>query len=191
LIDGIYHIPHENETRIDDRCSSLRFIRITTLRIGNCTDFHSLFIGEARSLDIPARFIMGMSIPDDPSGEIKGYHCWAEFYDNEKGWLPIDASEAHKHPEKRELFFGGLDENRIEFTRGRDIKLPQSNSEQLNYSLFPHVEINGAIHTDGSRNVSYREITTKLENKYSCGMNGGCPGKFCDAVSCGPKRFSK
>lgn len=161
------------------------------VRAGNCTDFHSLFIGEARSLNIPARFIMGMSIPDDPSGEIKGYHCWAEFYDTEKGWLPVDASEAHKHPEKREIFFGGLDENRIEFTRGRDIKLPQSNSDPLNYSLFPHVEIDGAIHTDGSRNVSFSEITTELEYKYSCGMDGGCPGKFCDAVSCGPKRFGK
>ncbi|MBU1023076.1 transglutaminase domain-containing protein [bacterium] len=161
------------------------------VRAGNCTDFHSLFIAEARSLNIPARFIMGMSIPDDLSGEITGYHCWAEFYDNEKGWLPVDASEASKHPEKREIFFGGLDENRIEFTRGRDIKLPQSNSEPVNYSLFPHVEIDGSIHTEGSRNVTYMEITTELENKYSCGMDGGCPDKFCDAVSCGPKRQGK
>ena len=48
------------------------------IRTGNCTDFHSLFIGEARSLGIPARFIMGLPLPEGRSqGVIPGYHCWA------------------------------------------------------------------------------------------------------------------
>ena len=32
---------------------------------GNCTDFHSLFIGMARSEKIPARFVIGVPIPAD------------------------------------------------------------------------------------------------------------------------------
>ncbi len=118
-----------------------------TVRKGNCTDFHSLFIGEARSLNIPARFIMGLSLPQNKTeGIITGYHCWGQFYLANKGWIPVDASEAHKYPEKREMFFGGLDAHRIAFTIGRDIKLPNSNADRLNYIIYPHVEINGRPH---------------------------------------------
>ncbi|MCK4413077.1 MAG: transglutaminase domain-containing protein [Candidatus Eisenbacteria sp.] len=68
-----------------------------------------MFIAEARSLGIPARFIIGFSLPEGtPEGAVAGYHCWAEFHDEAAGWLPIDASEAHKHPEKAEQLFAGL-----------------------------------------------------------------------------------
>ena len=80
------------------------------VRKGNCTDFHSLFIGQARALGIPARFIMGLPLPEDKTeGAIAGYHCWGEFYLHQKGWCPVDASEAYKFPQKREQFFCGLD----------------------------------------------------------------------------------
>jgi hypothetical protein len=60
---------------------------------GNCTDFHSLFIGLARAAGIPARFVMGFPLPVGQSeGGITGYHCWAEFYDEGLGWVPLDAS---------------------------------------------------------------------------------------------------
>ena len=42
---------------------------------GNCTDFHSVFISMARSQKIPARFEMGLSLPEGlNSGQIPGYH---------------------------------------------------------------------------------------------------------------------
>ena len=114
------------------------------IRKGNCTDFHSLYIAEARSLGIPARFIMGLSLDKDKNaGQIDGYHCWAEFYVTEKGWLPIDASEAHRNPEKKEDFYGGLDEHRIAFSIGRDIQLPGSASGPVNFAIYPHVEVDG------------------------------------------------
>ena len=54
---------------------------------GNCTDFHALFIGLARSAGIPAKFEIGLPVPaDKSSGEIGGYHCWAEFY-FERVWM--------------------------------------------------------------------------------------------------------
>ena len=48
---------------------------------GNCTDFHSPFIGMLRADGISARFDIGFPLPEDKSkGDIPGYHCWAEFY---------------------------------------------------------------------------------------------------------------
>ncbi|MGA3089577.1 MAG: transglutaminase-like domain-containing protein [Terriglobales bacterium] len=53
---------------------------------GNCTDFHSVFISMARAEKIPARFQIGFSLPAEKhSGEIAGYHCWAEFYIDSAG----------------------------------------------------------------------------------------------------------
>ena len=62
---------------------------------GNCTDFHSLFIGMARAAGIPARFEIGFPLPTNAhDGAITSYHCWAQFYVQGIGWIPIDASEA-------------------------------------------------------------------------------------------------
>ncbi len=62
---------------------------------GNCTDFHSLFIGMMRAQKIPARFVIGFPLPPHRSeGVIPGYHCWAEFYLTHVGWVPVDISEA-------------------------------------------------------------------------------------------------
>ena len=76
---------------------------------GNCTDFHSLFISLARAEGIPARFEMGFPVPDGTEGTIPGYHCWAEFFVNGLGWVPVDISEAWKAPSKHDYFFGALD----------------------------------------------------------------------------------
>src|SRR5262250_3306509 len=47
-------------------------------RTGNCSDFHAYFIALARSINIPARFAIGATIPADKNeGKIEGYHCWA------------------------------------------------------------------------------------------------------------------
>ncbi len=85
-------------------------------RYGNCTDFHSYFMGLARTKGIPARFEMGFSVPggDGAEKEIGGYHCWAFFWsEQEAKWIPVDISEADKHPEKAEYFFGTLDYDRV------------------------------------------------------------------------------
>jgi transglutaminase-like putative cysteine protease len=112
---------------------------------GNCTDFHAVFIGLCRAVGIPARFIIGIPLPAKKGeGEIRGYHCWAEFYLNGCGWIPVDVSEASKHPEKRDYFFGANDENRVQFSVGRDIVLrPRQQSDPLNYFIYPHAEADG------------------------------------------------
>jgi transglutaminase superfamily protein len=134
------------------------------IRKGNCTDFHSLFIGQARSQSIPARFIMGLPLPENKSeGTISGYHCWGEFYVDGKGWLPIDASEAHNHPEKQEELFGRLDENRVAFTVGRDIVLPESNAGPLNYAIYAYAEVDGKKHIAVETDFAFKDSNSKKE----------------------------
>jgi len=68
-------------------------------------------------------------------------------------------SEANRFSEKKELFFGDLDENRITFTIGRDIKLPGSAAEPGNYVIYPHVEIDGKIHNSVKTFFVFRDIS--------------------------------
>ena len=128
-------------------------------RRGNCTDFHAIFIGYARAVGIPARFAIGFPLPADRgAGKIGGYHCWAEFYAKGIGWIPVDASEAAKNPAKREYFFGAHDENRVEFSKGRDVVLtPKQQGDPLNYFVYPYAELDGKPYASFETSYSYRD----------------------------------
>lgn len=128
---------------------------------GNCTDFHSLFIAMARSQGIPARFEIGFSVPaDKSSGDITGYHCWAEFFNPQNGWVPVDISEAWKHQEKKDYFFGGHDADRVQFSMGRDLKLnPPQQGEPLNYFVYPYAEVGGKEYPRVSLDFSFADAS--------------------------------
>jgi transglutaminase-like putative cysteine protease len=134
---------------------------------GNCTDFHSLFIAMARSQGIPARFEIGFPLPPDKhSSEIAGYHCWSDFYLDGKGWIPVDISEAWKHPEKRDYFFGSHDVNRVQFSMGRDLRLnPGQDGKPLNYFVYPYVEVDGREYPNVSLAFSFADISTTVAVK--------------------------
>jgi transglutaminase-like putative cysteine protease len=129
-------------------------------RRGNCTDFHALLIGMARSVGIPARFAIGMPLPiDKRSGEIGGYHCWAELYIDGRGWVPVDGSEAAKNPAKRDYFFGHHDENRVEFSRGRNLTLaPPQHGPPINFFVYPYAEVDGKPHDKLDWRVTFRDV---------------------------------
>lgn len=112
---------------------------------GNCSDFHTLFIAMARAKEIPAVFEIGFPLPrDEAEGTIGGYHCWAWFEDDGGAWRPVDASEADKDPTRTEYYFGTICENRIAFSRGRDLVLdPRQNGAPLNFLIYPYVEVDG------------------------------------------------
>ena len=126
---------------------------------GNCTDFHALFIGLARTAGIPAKFEIGFPLPADKhEGEIAGYHCWAEFYLNGYGWVPVDISEAWKDPARREYFFGAHDANRVQFSIGRDVTLaPSQAGPPLNYFVYPYAEVDGKAFTQVNKKFSFHE----------------------------------
>jgi transglutaminase-like putative cysteine protease len=127
---------------------------------GNCTDFHSLFIAMARSQDIPARFEIGFPLPaDKASSDIAGYHCWAEFFNPQNGWIPVDISEAWKHPVKKDYFFGAHDTDRVQFSVGRDLKLnPPQAREPLNYFVYPYVEVAGKAYPNVANAFSFADV---------------------------------
>ncbi len=129
---------------------------------GNCTDFHSVFISMARAEKIPARFEIGFPLPADThAAEIPGYHCWAEFYLDQTGWVPVDISEAWKHQEKRTYFFGAHDVNRMQFTVGRDLHLaPKQDGAPLNYFVYPYVEVGGKEYSNVSIAFSFKDAET-------------------------------
>jgi transglutaminase-like putative cysteine protease len=131
-----------------------------TAKRGNCTDFHSLFIGMMRSAGIPARFEIGFPLPEGKSeGDIPGYHCWAEFYVSGIGWIPVDASEAWKNPAKRDYFFGAHDDNRVFFTYGRDLVLsPEQKGPALNYFIYPYAESDGLPVKGLTTHFAFRDI---------------------------------
>ena len=83
---------------------------------GNCTDFHSPFIGMVRADGIPARFDIGFPLTENKDKRsIAGYHYWAS-----------------------------VDANRVQLSTGRDIALsPKQDGPALNYFVYPGVEVDG------------------------------------------------
>lgn len=131
-----------------------------TSKRGNCTDFHSLFIGMMRASGVPARFEIGFPLPDSKTeGDISGYHCWAEFYLQGTGWVPVDASEASKNPDRRNYFFGAHDANRVFFSYGRDLRLsPEQQGDPLNYFIYPYAELNGKPVTGLQTHFAFNDL---------------------------------
>ena len=107
-------------------------------------------------------FEIGFPVPRDrAAGDIGGYHCWVQLYLPERGWVPIDASEAARHPEQRELLYGTQPTDRIHFTTGRDLVLSAGSAAMpLNYFIYPYVELGGKPwRTDLQTAFSYRELS--------------------------------
>ena len=117
-------------------------------RYGNCTDFHSLFIGMCRDLKIPAKFEIGFPLPPNKrEGTIDGYHCWAKYADNSR-WVAVDISEADKNPEMKKYYFGSLTPDRVMLSTGRDLQLdPKPAAGPVNFLVYPYVEVDGKPHS--------------------------------------------
>jgi transglutaminase-like putative cysteine protease len=113
---------------------------------GNCTDFHALFNSLCRAQGIASGFEIGLYLPYE-KGKVEptgGYHCWAFFRVPGKTWVPVDASEASRFPDRAAYFFGGHTPNRVTLSTGRDIVLePRQTGEPLNYLLNPYAESDG------------------------------------------------
>jgi transglutaminase-like putative cysteine protease len=128
-------------------------------KTGDCTDFHSVFIGVCRSRGIPADHVFGLPMPPDkPQGEIRHCHCWAQFWVGGVGWIPIDASRANKLPSDREYYFGTLGSTWVTLTHGRDVVLePPQRGAPINMFDAPFVEIDGAPFKNVRWSASYKE----------------------------------
>ncbi|MFQ5478675.1 MAG: transglutaminase-like domain-containing protein [Candidatus Binatia bacterium] len=120
---------------------------------GKCDDYHALFMAMMISRGVPIRWEQGFPLPYPSStevvsggleGDCSGAHCWVSFFDDEHGWIPIDVSEADKHPEMRGFFFGHLTPNRFKISEGRAITLePGQGGDALSTFAFAYAEADG------------------------------------------------
>jgi len=126
---------------------------------GNCSDFHSIFIALCRDLEIPAKFEIGFPLPPEKGkGEIAGYHCWAKFVDGDH-WVGVDISEADKHPEKKDLFFGNLPSDRVMLSAERDLLLePRQAASPVNFLIYPYAEVDGKPYTKQRRKFTFEDV---------------------------------
>jgi transglutaminase-like putative cysteine protease len=120
-----------------------------------CTDQHALFIALCRARGIPCRLMFGSRLKPENLGKDHdpGYRCWPNFFAPGLGWVPLDVSSgdaadiwaAHN-------WFGGLDENRLEWAEGRDFDLePRS-------QVRPDLVIRGWVEVDGKPTKDFRRV---------------------------------
>jgi transglutaminase-like putative cysteine protease/rhodanese-related sulfurtransferase len=165
---------------------------------GHCTDINSTFVALCRAAGVPAREMFGVRMNDGDGGATGGQHCWAEFYLPGTGWVyadPGDALKAVKPPltedkhidkaawktakasaefaEKKEYYWGRVDENRVQVSVGRDIVLsPAQKADPRNTFGYPYAEVDGKTMKDDTyRNVDangkYIDCTKAGEFKYT------------------------
>lgn len=138
---------------------------------GNCTDFHSFFSSLMQVSRVPVVFEMGfpLAVAKNERKTIEGgYHCWARFFVPGAGWAPVDISEASKEPSKGNYYFGSIDENRILFSRGRDVLLnPPQSGKRLNFfGPDPYIEVDGKQFNGFGREISYVDVSNKKAASY-------------------------
>jgi hypothetical protein len=112
---------------------------------GNCADSDSLFIAMAQAVGIPARLETGFLLPEgQKEGIVGGYHSWAEFYANGIGWIPVDSWQASRDPNKRDVFFGAIDANRVMISTGRELSgVDAPKVGRSNFMAGPYIEMDG------------------------------------------------
>ena len=127
---------------------------------GACTDLHALFSALARARGIPTRIHFGtrLTLQNENKPLDPGYRCWVTFYAPGHGWVPCDIAAGDTNPDKRDFYFGGLDERRILFSSGRDLDLvPRQDGPPVNLFIRAYVEVDGKPHADYERVLRFVE----------------------------------
>ena len=96
--------------------------------------------------------------PSNKEDNVGGYHCWADYYVQGKGWFPVDISEADKNPSKKDYFFVTVDKNRVDMMVGRDFILKGYEMEIANFLIYPILEINDKRQYDFNKKFYYNNL---------------------------------
>lgn len=146
-------------------------------RTGNCTEFHALYGSLCKSLGIPSRTVFGAMYRKrlDGKNEDQSYHCWLEYWDPEKGWVPIDVAfgdlfekpgafaqdqaDLFGIPNDKDYYFQRIDARRVTFSRGRNVNLvPRQHGDPLPFFVKGYVEADGKEHKGWTRTLTYVEV---------------------------------
>ena len=127
-----------------------------------CTDQHALFIALCRAKGIPCRLMFGSRLKPENEGKDHdpGYRCWPTFFAPGLGWVPLDVSSGDTaSAEKTMDWFGGLDENRVEWAEGRDLDLEPRSAVRPDLVIRGWVEVDGKPYKGFSRVLNFtREV---------------------------------
>ncbi len=129
-----------------------------------CTDQHALFIALCRARGIPCRLLYGSRLKPENEGKDHdpGYRCWPNFFAPGLGWVPLDISSADTAPAERAgEWFGGLDENRMEWAEGRDFDLEPRSAVRPDLVIRGWVEVDGKPHKAFDRVVNFKREIAK------------------------------
>jgi transglutaminase-like putative cysteine protease len=128
---------------------------------GSCTDMHALFTALARARNIPTRLYFGSRLQAKNEGKEvdPGYRCSVEFFAPNLGWVPVDVAAGDTNADKKDFYFGGLDERRVLFNEGRDLDLsPKQTGPRLNLFIGAYVEVDGVVHAGWDRVMKFNEV---------------------------------
>jgi hypothetical protein len=89
---------------------------------GDCTEFADTFIALNRSVEIPARFLQGVTYISDTASELGDIkHDWTEVYLPGIGWVPVDPTWGQNSAVDRLYYFAGMSPDHIIVTMGRNL----------------------------------------------------------------------
>ena len=124
---------------------------------GKCADLSAVFVTIARAAGIPARDVYGLRLSTPKEGDItSAFHCWAEFYLPDTGWVMVDPADVRKMMlvhnlelkdagEWREFFWAG--DNLFRVTLEKDARgvvfQGDTTRTPLNYFMYPQATVDG------------------------------------------------
>ena len=139
---------------------------------GKCADLNALYVGLARSVDLPARDVYGIRVAPSKYGYkslgagtaniSKAQHCRAEFFARGHGWVPVDPADVRKvvleeppgnlavKDEKvvaaRKRLFGSWEMNWLAYNTAHDVKLPKATkAPQKPFLMYVNAESDGEM----------------------------------------------
>lgn len=123
-----------------------------------CTDQHALFIALCRARGIPCRLMYGSRLKPENAGKDfdPGYRCWPNFFAPGLGWVPLDISSADGAGDRAGEWFGGLDDNRLEWAEGRDFDLEPRSQVRPDLVIRGWLEVDGKPHAGLVRVLNFR-----------------------------------
>ena len=134
---------------------------------GKCADLNALFVGLARSVNLPARDVYGLRVARSDFGYrslgvgspnvTRAQHCRAEVFLTGYGWVPVDPADVRKVvleekpqpttladplvPPVRRKLFGAWEMNWLAYNEAHDVKLPGSSGPAVGFLMYPQAEI--------------------------------------------------
>ena len=138
---------------------------------GKCADLNALFVGLARSVNLPARDVYGLRVARSDFGYrslgvgspnvTRAQHCRAEVFLTGYGWVPVDPADVRKvvleEPPgnlpvgdakvaaARKRLFGNWEMNWLAYNMGHDVKLPDSSGPKIPYLMYINAESGGQM----------------------------------------------